>query len=128
WLRQLGHRRRRAAPGERDDEPDTIVLLGSFMPSTAACIYLQGNALVDVVFGDGVRCAGGTLIRLRTTVNSGGASQSPYPTDTITLSMRGGVTPGTNVRRYYQVYYRNASATFCPPETFNVTNGVIIDW
>ncbi|MBI5362039.1 MAG: PD40 domain-containing protein [Planctomycetes bacterium] len=107
---------------------DDVVLRGSGMPATAACIYLQGDALADVVFGDGVRCTGGALLRLRTKVNAAGLSAFPDSTDTITLSARGGVVPGSGARRWYQTYYRNASAAFCPPETFNVTNGTVLDW
>ncbi|MFO1008820.1 MAG: choice-of-anchor tandem repeat NxxGxxAF-containing protein [Planctomycetota bacterium] len=107
---------------------DTATLEGSGMPATSSCIYLQGDSLDDTTFGDGVRCAGGSLIRLRTRFNSGGASTFPDSTDTITLSARGGVTPGSGARRYYQIYYRNAAALFCPPETFNVSNGMVIDW
>jgi hypothetical protein len=107
---------------------DDVVLNGSGMPLTVACIYLQGDALDDVVFGDGVRCTGGTLLRLRTKTNVGGASSFPDSVETVTLSQRGGVTIGSGARRYYQTYYRNAAALFCPPETFNVTNGVIVDW
>ncbi|MBK7876382.1 MAG: hypothetical protein IPJ77_11610 [Planctomycetes bacterium] len=107
---------------------DDVVLNGSGMPATVSCIYLQGDALADVVFGDGVRCAGGSLIRLRTKTNVGGASSFPDSVETVTLSQRGGVTIGSGVRRYYQTYYRNAAAAFCPPETFNVTNGWTIDW
>ena len=109
-------------------QSDNVVLQGSGMPLTVACIYLQGTGLDDLTFGDGVRCAGGTLLRLRTKTNVGGASSFPDSVETITLSARGGVTPGSGVRRYYQTYYRNAAALFCPPETFNVTNGVQIDW
>ncbi|MFO1011654.1 MAG: hypothetical protein U1F29_16455 [Planctomycetota bacterium] len=107
---------------------DDVVLHGSDMPATVACIYLQGDALTDVLFGDGVRCTGGTLLRLRTRVNVGGASAFPDSTDTVTLSQRGGVTVGSGVTRYYQTYYRNAAAAFCPPETFNVTNGRVVVW
>jgi hypothetical protein len=107
---------------------DDVVLRGSGMPGTVSCIYLQGDQLDDVVFGDGVRCTGGTLIRLRTRQNVSGASSFPDSTDTVTLSQRGGVLPGSGARRWYQTYYRNASATFCPPETFNVTNGIRVDW
>jgi hypothetical protein len=111
--------------------PDTIVLAGSGMPATVACIYLQGDAdnVTGVTFGDGVRCVDGTLIRLRTKVNVGGASTFPEAgVDTITLSVRGGVVPGSGATRFYQTYYRNAAALFCPPETFNVTNGWRITW
>ena len=88
----------------------------------------RSSALGDTTFGDGVRCADGTLIRLRTKANVGGASSFPDSTDTITLSTRGGVTVGSGARRYYQTYYRNSAAAFCPPETFNVTNGWVMDW
>ncbi|MFO1010336.1 MAG: hypothetical protein U1F29_09775, partial [Planctomycetota bacterium] len=97
--------------------PDALTLAASGMPATSACIYLQGDALEDVVFGDGVRCSGGNLIRLRTKPNAGGASQFPEPGDP-SVSTRGLVTPGSGARRYYQTYYRNAAAAFCPPETF----------
>ncbi|MFO1011553.1 MAG: CHRD domain-containing protein [Planctomycetota bacterium] len=107
---------------------DDVVLNGSGMPASVSCIYLQGTALDDVVFGDGVRCTGGSLLRLRTRANVGGASAFPDSTDTVTLSQRGGVTPGSGVTRYYQTYYRNSAAVFCPPETFNVTNGLVILW
>jgi Tol biopolymer transport system component len=107
---------------------DTAVLAGSGMPATATCIYLQGTGTDDATFGDGVRCTGGTLFRLRTRANVAGASAFPDSTDTITLSARGGVAPFSGVVRRYQTYYRNAAAAFCPPETFNVTNGVVIDW
>ncbi|MBK7875354.1 MAG: hypothetical protein IPJ77_06330 [Planctomycetes bacterium] len=105
-----------------------VSLIGTGMPATVSCIYLQGDGLTDATFGDGVRCAGGTLIRLRTRANVAGASAFPDSTDTITLSARGGVTPGSGVTRQYQTYYRNSAAIFCPPETFNVTNGRQIVW
>ncbi|MBK7874219.1 MAG: hypothetical protein IPJ77_00430 [Planctomycetes bacterium] len=107
---------------------DTIALQGSGMPASVSCIYLQGTALDDAVFGDGVRCTGGTLLRLRTRTNVSGASAFPDSTDTITLSARGGVSPGSGAVRYYQTYYRNSAALYCPPETFNVTNGIVILW
>ncbi|MBI5364534.1 MAG: hypothetical protein HZA53_15260 [Planctomycetes bacterium] len=107
---------------------DSVVLSGSGMPATVSCIYLQGDGLDDAVFGDGVRCAGGALVRLRTRLNAGGASSFPDSTDTVTLSQRGGVTVGSGATRSYQTYYRNSAALFCPPETFNVTNGWQISW
>ncbi|MFO1011592.1 MAG: hypothetical protein U1F29_16145 [Planctomycetota bacterium] len=107
---------------------DNVVLVGSGMPLTVSCIYLQGTGTDDIVFGDGVRCTGGTLLRLRTKANSGGASSFPDSVETVTLSQRGGVTVGSGTVRYYQTYYRNSAALFCPPETFNVTNGIQVTW
>lgn len=109
--------------------PDSIVLAGSGMPASVTCIYLQGDAdnVIGAVFGDGVRCVDGTLIRLRTKTNVGGASQFPDVGDP-SVSTRGAVTPGSGAVRYYQTYYRNAAVAFCPPATFNVTNGWIVTW
>jgi hypothetical protein len=102
---------------------DTLVLQGSGMPSSS-CLYFQGTTQVSSVFGDGLRCAGGAIVRLGTKTNVGGSSQ--YPTaGNPSVSVRGNVTaPGT---RTYQVWYRNAAA-FCTPSTFNLTNGVLITW
>ncbi|MBI5364329.1 MAG: PD40 domain-containing protein [Planctomycetes bacterium] len=105
-----------------------VTLTAAGMPATSTCIYLQGDALDEAVFGDGVRCTGGTLLRLRTRANSAGASSFPDSTDTVTLAQRGGMTGGVGGRRYYQTHYRNVAPLFCPPATFNVTNGVIVDW
>ena len=99
------------------------------MPLNVSAIYLQGSAIASagIVFGDGVRCVDGTLIRLATKLNVAGASQFPDVGDPL-LSVRGGVTPGSGVTRAYQTYYRNSAAAFCPPETFNVTSGWALVW
>ena len=77
------------------------------------------------VFGDGVRCAGGQLVRLGTATNSA-AGSSQYPSGAqLPVSARGGVTSvGT---RTYQAWYRNV-APFCTPAPFNTTNGWEIFW
>ncbi|MBI5364159.1 MAG: hypothetical protein HZA53_13345 [Planctomycetes bacterium] len=107
---------------------DDVVLHASGMPATVSCIFLQGTQVEVAVFGDGVRCVGGTLLRLRTRSNVGGASQFPDSTDTVTLAQRGGVTIGSGVVRFYQTYYRNSAPLHCPPDTFNVTNGAAVTW
>lgn len=105
---------------------DTLVLRGSGMPATSTCIYLQGEFETSVGFGDGVLCASGALIRLRTKINSSGASQFPEAGDP-SVSVRGQVTPGSGASRIYQTYYRNA-ASYCTSATFNVTNAIRITW
>jgi hypothetical protein len=106
---------------------DSIVLGGSDMPSSSA-LYFQGttqlNGGAGSAFGDGLRCAGGTIVRLLTLTNVGGASQYP-PVGAPSVSVWGNVlAPGT---RTYQVWYRNAAA-FCTAATFNLTNGWEIAW
>jgi hypothetical protein len=106
---------------------DTLVLAGSGMPNGTA-LYFQGTTResggAGVVFGDGLRCVGGTIVRLWTVANAGGASLVP-PTSGPSIAVRGSVaSAGT---RTYQVWYRNAAA-FCTPATHNLTNGVEVQW
>ncbi len=105
---------------------DSVTLHGSGM-SNSTCIFLQGTGVVDTVLDDGVMCTGGSLVRLRSRRNVAGASSFPDSTDTVTLSMRGGVVPGSGQVRMYQTYYRNA-APYCTPATANLTSGVIVHW
>jgi hypothetical protein len=114
-------------------EPDpsgleSMVLHGSGMPATSPALYLKSNGHNSngVLFGDGVRCVSGTLIRLRTKINVGGQSRFPEPGDP-SLSVKGGTPPGSGITAYYQIYYRNAG-DYCAPGTFNMSNGVSVVW
>jgi hypothetical protein len=115
-----------------DSASDTVVLEASGLPVTSFTLFLQHDSPGDTVFHDGVLCASGALIRLRGRSASGGAASFPnsnFANDsTITLSQRGGVTVGSGAQRFYSAWYRNASSTFCPPATANVTNGWQITW
>ena len=108
---------------------DTLDLNASGMPTTASAIFLKGNsnATSGIPFGDGVRCVDGALIRLGTLTSVGGACTYPSGSQPA-VSVRGGTPPTSGLIGYYQTYYRNAAGTFCPPETFNVTNGFQITW
>jgi hypothetical protein len=116
-----------AATGVPSIANDTLVLHGTGMPSSSA-LYFQGTTQVSAgagtVFGDGLRCAGGSIIRLKTKTNVSGSSQYPSGADP-SVSVRGQCAAG-NVRTY-QVWYRNAAA-FCTPSTFNLTNGLSVTW
>lgn len=107
---------------------DDVVLVATGMPSTVACVFLQGDGLTDAVLNDGVRCVGGTLRRLRVRQNIQGTSTFPDAADVSTLSERGLVTVGSGAIRHYQVYYRNAAPSFCPSGVSNLTNGWTIVW
>ncbi|MCY2960179.1 MAG: hypothetical protein NTY35_08435 [Planctomycetota bacterium] len=116
-----------AASGSPSITSDTLTLSGSGMPNSSA-LYFQGttqaNGGLGTVFGDGLRCAAGSIIRLGTKTNAGGGSQYPSAGD-LSVSVRGSNAPG-NVRTY-QVWYRNASA-FCTGDTFNLSNGLQATW
>jgi len=115
------------ASGAAGVATDTLVLVGAGMPNSSA-LYFQGSAAqsggAGAVFGDGLRCAGGAVQRLGTKSNAGGQSQYPEAGDP-SVSVRGLVVAGD--QRVYQVWYRNAAA-FCTTSTFNLTNGVRVNW
>jgi len=104
---------------------DSAALYASEISGSVA-IFVQGAtvqapALVD----DGIFCVGNPIVRIGNMPVGGNASVYP---DTIQpeISFRGMIgAPGDYT---YQVFYRNAAATFCPPATSNRTNGVILHW
>jgi len=104
---------------------DSLVLHGTFMTSSSTCIYLQGSDYANALFGDGVRCAGGQLLRLATKQNSQGASNYPVGNDPK-VSVKG-LVPAIGGTRIYQTYYRDP-ANFCTPFTYNITNAVAVTW
>ena len=107
---------------------DTVVLTGSQM-SNSSVLYFQGttqqNAGLGAVFGDGLRCAGGSVVRLATKTNVGGTSSYPVGAE-IKISVKG-LIPAGGATRTYQAWYRN-SAAFCTVSTFNLSNGHQIVW
>jgi trimeric autotransporter adhesin len=122
-----GRAGRLIASGSASLSNDTLVLSGSGMTNSTA-LYFQGSTAVSggagVTFGDGLRCAGGTTIRLGLRTNVAGASQLPSGGGP-TLSSAGLV--GTPSTRTYQIFYRDA-APFCTSATYNTSNGWAIHW
>ena len=118
--------------------PSPVVLSCHGLPSASFTMFLQHDSPRDTIFHDGVLCAGGNLVRLRGR-NAGASSSQPpgiavFPNSgfandtTLTLSSRGGVIVGSGATRFYSAWYRNASLSFCPPATANVSNGWTIVW
>lgn len=109
-------------------ECDTLALAATDLPPTTAALFFQGtsaaNGGMGTVFGDGLRCASGAVLRLGTLMTFGGAATLQTPGG-VPLHVVGQVTaPGS---RTYQTWYRN-SAPFCTPSGFNLTNGATIAW
>ena len=109
----------------RSRPPDTA-LLPSGPNATSPTSFVQATQPLvgGAVFGDGLLCLGGTLVRLRTVAAAGG-SASIGTGSTASISTLGAVTQPGVLR--YQALYRNA-ANFCTPSTFNTTNGLEITW
>jgi Tol biopolymer transport system component len=112
---------------------DTVVFHSNGLPASTVTVLLQApvdSSSPGISFGDGVLCGSGALKRLYIKVGAAGAITAPEPGD-LTVMQRSSevgdvLTAGT--RRYYQVYYRDASATFCPPKTFNISNAIEVLW
>ncbi len=126
-LNSLGMGGKLVAGGNPSITNDTLVLSGTQMANSSA-LYYQGTTQIaagaGVVFGDGLRCAGGSVVRLGVETNVAGASHYPG-SGQLHVSVKGLIAaPGT---RSYQTWYRNAAA-FCNPETFNLTNGWSLAW
>ncbi len=115
-------------------EPDTLSLACSSMFPTSPSVLIQGTQpIAPSVFGDGLRCAGGTLRRLFVHPANIGNTVFPGvgdPSITQRSAAKGDVlAPG--VLRAYFVHYRDASAAWCPPpqgSTWNASNGVVVSW
>jgi len=114
--------------GNADISADTVLLTALGMPANVTCTYFQGTSanLNGTVFGDGLRCAVGSTLRLRTE-NATASGTSDFPTGAEGDLSDAGFVPAGGGRRYYQLMYRN-SALFCTTATFNTTNGVDILW
>ncbi len=112
---------------------DDVVLHGSGMSGTI-CIFIRTlgpQQTNGAVFGDGITCTGGPLLRLRAVSfvgGIGGTASFPVPPETITLSARSGTFPGSGATMQYSGFYRNAAAAFCAPFTFNTHNTLELTW
>ncbi|MBL8857985.1 MAG: hypothetical protein JNL28_05745 [Planctomycetes bacterium] len=107
---------------------DSLRLQASGMPAGTSCLFFQGTTVdVPTPFGDGLRCIGGTLVRLIVKTAPGGVAQTPAPGSGEPALSSAGMVPIGGGTRSYQVWYRDAS-TFCTSATFNLTNGILADW
>jgi len=122
-----------AAAGQASLASDTVVLTASGELPAALTIFLQGSQPIPAAsFGDGLRCAGGTLKRLYVRTASGGTSTAPGgdpPISARSAALGDPIPLGHS--RYYQTYYRDSSPSFCTaPQggTFNASRAVAIAW
>lgn len=109
------------ASGDADVSNDTVVLSASGAPAGIPGLFFSGpNTLSGTLFGDGLRCAGGPLVRLGVEFTDAAGNASSQGS----LSAQEGLVPGTT--RTYQFWYRDVSG---PCGTgFNLSNGYVIPW
>jgi Tol biopolymer transport system component len=115
---------------------DSLVFTtGGQVPSSLS-LLLQGNAVLPsgVVYGQGLRCAGGTLKRLFIKTSQAGSVTAPdFGAGDSTVSARSSnlgdsIQPGES--RWYFVYYRDMTVLGgCPAtSTFNATQAGRVTW
>ena len=120
------------ASGNASVSGDTWLLSGSGIPNGPGLYYQAVNQLGGgngVVFGDGIRCIGGSVIRLGIVTASGNASTYPTgvtPPNNIAISVKGFNLAG-DVRNY-QLWYRDSAIGFCSASVFNLTNALNVTW
>ncbi len=87
------------------------------LPGQGALLFVANNQLSGLYFGDGLRCAGGALIRLGVKVPNGSGDATWGPG----LGVKGGWAAG-DVRNF-QLWYRDPVGSPCSNE-FNTTNAI----
>ncbi|MCB9913992.1 MAG: hypothetical protein H6828_02445 [Planctomycetes bacterium] len=102
---------------------DTVVLTANgLQPNQPGLFFRADNAVnggAGILFGDGLRCAGGNIVRLGVVPSNGSGVAS------TTGSISAGLGAG-DVKRY-QYWYRNPANSPCGA-SFNLTNGFEVTW
>jgi len=92
-------------------------------------LFFQGTSPLGgglgSAFGDGLLCAGETIVRLGIVFPSGGSASYPGGSTPTPIHLAGGTAPGD--ARHYQCWYRDA-AVFSTNASFNLTQGLSIAW
>ncbi len=113
------------ATGDSSISGGAFVLHGTSATPNQAGLFFQGINAVNggsgTIFGDGLRCAGGSVKRLQVRFFDGAGSGST----TIDIATKGDVAPGDV--RYYQLWYRDPGSSPCNSE-FNASNGLEVTW
>ncbi len=114
--------------------PDTLVITSAGERSTALSVFFQGTATqAPALYGDGLRCIGGTLTRIAAKNAVNGQVGSPGIGEQAirdrSAALGDVILPGET--RFYQVAYRDPEPTFCATptgSTFNASSGLIVVW
>ena len=107
--------------------PDTVVLFAAGVEPSGTCLFFQAdNDLAPgLIWGDGLRCAGGALKRLGTEV-ADAAGYSDTSLWGTPISLKAG-NVGAGGTKYYQCWYANTIGSMCG-SGINTTNGFAITW
>ena len=113
------------ASGGASVTADTLVLQSTNLLPNQPCLFFQGNNAINggsgIQFGDGLRCAGGGVIRVQVRF----PDATGYAETNLIISVKGACVAG-DVKRY-QSWYRDPGGSPCGAQ-FNLTNGYEITW
>ena len=123
------------AGGDAKVLASTLTFTSHDTNSNAFAVLIQGSALIasGAHFGHGVRCVGGTVLRMYVKPSTGGSATFPGALDpdiaTRSANLGHPIVAGTT--RWYGVYYRDASSIFggcVAPTGYNITNTAAVLW
>ncbi len=120
-----GNGGRLGASGSSSAGTDDLVLEASQLLPNQPALFFQGDNAINggsgIAFGDGLRCAGGGVIRLQVRFpdSAGDCATS------IGIAAKGGCAAG-DVKRY-QAWYRDPAGSPCGAQ-FNLSNGYEVTW
>jgi plastocyanin len=111
-----------SAVGSNQVAGSGLTLVATGCPGGRPGLFFQGALSLGpgVVFGDGLRCAGGQVVRLEV-VTTDAVGQAGSGVDVAAV---GGASPGQTLR--YQFWFRDPAGP-CGG-AFNTTNGVEVSW
>ncbi len=122
--------------GDPSLSADTLSFSAQGEKPTATSVLLQGSSVLaqGSVFGQGVRCVGGTLKRIQLQAASGGVVSMPdfgsgdASTSARSAALGDSIAPGQS--RWYTIYYRDPVVLgTCPAaSTFNCGPTLRVDW
>ena len=121
----------------RDGQRTLIPVDFSALPTRYPYSLMLPQCTTEQLLLDRLAELGGKVIRPKTLACVAQDADGVTVADALDLIGYRGATPvgsrgatpvGSGLTGWYQTYYRNASTAFCPPATFNVTNGWRILW
>ena len=114
--------------GQASVANDSLMLVGDELSNSVVVVFqgtTQLNGGAGVAFGDGLRCAGGSVLRIGYVATSAGTMSYPG-SGQQPVSVRGAI-PAAGGSRGYQIWYRNV-ANYCTAAPYNLSNGLWIVW
>ena len=118
---------RLSGTGSASLSADTLVLAASALAPSQSGLYFQADNDLSpgIPWGDGLRCAGGSLIRLGVRFSDAAGSSDTSGFAQSISAKTGNITPGET--KYYQCWYRDPLFSSCLTG-FNLSNGLAVTW